>query len=36
MGFTVFAHVVGKRVKVTGKLEMNSNTIRVESIEVVM
>ncbi|MGB7598758.1 MAG: DUF5818 domain-containing protein [Candidatus Sulfotelmatobacter sp.] len=27
---------VGKRVKVTGKLEMNSNTIRVESIEVVM
>ena len=35
-GFTLFAHVVGKRVKVTGKLEMNSNTIRVESIEVVM
>ena len=27
---------VGKQVKVTGKLEMNSNTIRVESIEVVM
>ena len=27
---------VGKRVKVTGKLEMNSNTIRVESIEVLM
>jgi hypothetical protein len=27
---------VGKRVKVTGKLELNSNTIRVESIEVVM
>lgn len=27
---------VGKRVKVTGKLEMDSNTIRVESIEVVM
>ncbi|MGC2550922.1 MAG: DUF5818 domain-containing protein [Candidatus Sulfotelmatobacter sp.] len=27
---------VGKRAKVTGKLEMNSNTIRVESIEVVM
>ncbi|MGA9511382.1 MAG: DUF5818 domain-containing protein [Candidatus Sulfotelmatobacter sp.] len=27
---------IGKHVKVTGKLEMNSNTIRVESIEVVM
>ena len=27
---------VGKRVKVTGKLEMNTNTIRVESIEVAM
>lgn len=26
----------GKRVKVTGKLDMNSNTIRVETIEVVM
>jgi hypothetical protein len=26
---------VGKRVKVTGKLDMNSNTIQVESIEVV-
>jgi Protein of unknown function (DUF5818) len=27
---------VGKRVKVTGKLEMNTNTIRVETIEAVM
>ncbi|MFZ0295138.1 MAG: DUF5818 domain-containing protein [Candidatus Sulfotelmatobacter sp.] len=27
---------VGKHVKVTGKLEMNSNTIRVESIAVLM
>ena len=26
---------VGKRVKVTGKLDTNSNTIQVESIEVV-
>jgi hypothetical protein len=36
MGFYPVRSVVGKRVKVTGKLEMNSNTIRVESIEVVM
>jgi uncharacterized protein YdeI (BOF family) len=27
---------VGKQVKVTGKLDMNSNTIRVEAIEVLM
>ena len=27
---------MGKHVKVTGKLEMNSNTIRVENIELVM
>ena len=26
-------HYVGKKVKVTGKLDMNSNTIEVDSIE---